>query len=586
VVGIGSQIGGYELLGKLGHGGMATLYVARRSGAEAFSRHVAFKVVHPHLVSDERFVRMFKDEARMMARVNHPNVVRVDELGEHEDTHFLVMEYVHGCSLSEFLRELDERRLRMSVDVAVHIAAKVAEGIHAAHETRDEHGEQMGLVHRDISPQNILLAAAGHVKLIDFGVAKARGRLQQTGTLTLKGKVAYMAPEQASARPVDRRVDIYALGIVLWEMLTMRRRFAGTNDFAILDQVRRPTYEPPSRHASGIPHALDEVLESALSADPDGRPATALEFRRRIVDACAGAVALEASDISELLLAVVGDQIRKRHSGLPETVSMVIERESGLLGAGEHQPNRLLDRNRIVKTHTTESTGDGGWHELETRDLPVPEPDPVEPVDHQVAELLGEPTSPRAQRPPDAAETGPTRPLDVAPTSTPIAGILSPDRKLFGVPMQAVVVVAMVALLGLAGSAGAWLAMRGVDESGSHVTVEAVELDAGELDPDTGAVPGMQEPVIPDATPPADEPPVPAAPDQPRTEHRPRVQGTVPAAHTPTEAPSTPVEPGPEAAPPDAGPGSAGRRTPTSMRNGSSQMTTAGDLPFVESLTP
>src|SRR5688500_5151049 len=235
---------------------MATLYLGQRSGAAGFAKNVAIKVVHPHLSDDPQFVRMFVDEALLSARIQHPNVAHVEELGEAEGTYFLVMEFVHGVSLSSLIRALARRKRRIAPELAVAIAIQVADGLHAAHETRGPNGEHLGVVHRDVSPQNVLLSYTGHVKLIDFGIAKAEGRTQSTAAGSIKGKFRYMSPEQALGRTVDRRSDVYALGIVLWEMLTGRNCFDGTNDLLVLDKVRNPQIEPPSTYTPALPAPL------------------------------------------------------------------------------------------------------------------------------------------------------------------------------------------------------------------------------------------------------------------------------------------------------------------------------------------
>ncbi|MCA9556880.1 MAG: serine/threonine protein kinase, partial [Myxococcales bacterium] len=176
-----------------------------------------------------------------------PNVVHVEELGREGDQHFLVMEYVHGCSLSQLLKELAKRDRGLPPELAVSIAIQVLAGLHAAHEVRDESGRSAGVVHRDVSPDNALLSFDGHVKLIDFGIAKVQSHATQTGG-QLKGKLRYMSPEQASGGVVDRTTDIYALGIVLWEMLTMRRYFQADNELALLDMIRAPEPRSPAAY--------------------------------------------------------------------------------------------------------------------------------------------------------------------------------------------------------------------------------------------------------------------------------------------------------------------------------------------------
>jgi serine/threonine-protein kinase len=324
---VGDVVGAYTVLAHLRSGGMADLYLARREGAAGFRRLVAIKVVHPRHAQDEQLVRMFLDEALLSARIDHPNVVHVEDLGQFDDTYFLVMEYVHGCSLAQLMRVLGQMHRRLSPLVAVAVAARVAEGLHAAHETTDDDGNLVSLVHRDVSPQNILLSHKGHVKLIDFGVAKARLRSEETNVAMLKGKVRYMAPEQATTGLVDRRSDVYSLGIVLWEMLTMRRLFAGKTEFEVLLKVRDPKIVPPSRYAPDIPAELDRVVLAALARDPDARPQNAKFFRRMLAQALPKALALDSAHLADLLLSIVGQELEQIRHDLPQEVSRVLQAE-------------------------------------------------------------------------------------------------------------------------------------------------------------------------------------------------------------------------------------------------------------------
>ena len=318
---VGESVGGYDIVAKLRAGGMATLFLGRKHGAAGFSRHVAIKVVHEHLASDPDFVRMFVDEALLQARIQNPHVVHVEELGEADGAHFMVMEYVHGCALAQLLLSLSKRKRRPQIDIVVSIALQTLAGLHAAHELRADDGKPLGVVHRDVSPQNVLLSRDGHVKLIDFGVAKAASSLNQTQGAMLKGKLRYMPPEQAFGKAVDRRADLYALGIVLWEMLTMRKLFAAQDDLSLLEMVRDPKIDPPSRWAQEVPPALDAVVLKALSKDPAHRYATAQEMRRALAEAVPAATMVEASSIAELIEASVGEELEKERKALPAAVS-------------------------------------------------------------------------------------------------------------------------------------------------------------------------------------------------------------------------------------------------------------------------
>ena len=315
---VGATVGPFEIVSEIKRGGMATLFVARRLGAAGFTRHVAIKVVHPHLAQDEQFVRMFIDEAKLAAQIKHPNVVHVEELGKYDGAYFLVMEYIHGCSLSELLRSLAEQHRRLRPEIATWIAAQIAKGLHAAHELCDPSGQALNVVHRDVSPHNILLSVDGHVKLIDFGVAKAERRAVQTKPGALRGKLRYMAPEQLSGN-VDRRTDLYALGIVLWEMLCGRRRFIG-DEIELLEQIRNPTHPPPSRMVD-VPRELDEAVLSVLSTDPKKRPQTGREFAQRLIDAVPGVAKVDAKNVSEVIRHFANSVIEARQLQLPESIT-------------------------------------------------------------------------------------------------------------------------------------------------------------------------------------------------------------------------------------------------------------------------
>ncbi|MEZ4249817.1 MAG: protein kinase, partial [Polyangiales bacterium] len=313
----GDRVADYDVVARMKTGGMATLFLGRRTGASGFSKPVAIKVVHPHLADDPSFVEMFVDEALLCARIQHPNVVHVEELREVDGTHLLVMEYVAGCSLGQLLRSLAKLKRRMTPELAVHVAIAVLDGLHAAHELKNEHGQPMEVVHRDVSPDNVLLAWQGHVKLIDFGVAKAMSRRTQTSGSMLKGKIRYMSPEQAFGKNVDRRTDVYALAIVLWECLTMRRLFSGSGaDLELLEQVRNPTIEAPSQFVADLPPALDAILLKALAKNPDERFRSAREMRRALADAMPRAAALDGADLAELMRIVMADEIEAQRAKL------------------------------------------------------------------------------------------------------------------------------------------------------------------------------------------------------------------------------------------------------------------------------
>ncbi len=301
---------------------MATLYLGRDADAPD-APPVAIKVIHEELSQDWQFVRMFVDEALISVRLRHPNVVRVDELGEERNVYFLVMEYVHGCSLAQLLRAMSRQGRRMRPEIAVWIAQQVAAGLHAAHEMTGHDGAVLGVIHRDVSPQNVLLSVDGEVKLLDFGIAKARGRAERTEAGVIKGKVRYMAPEQAIGDAIDRRIDVYALGVVLWEMLTMRRYIEGKTEMEVLRKVQSPEPVPPSVRADGIDPRIDAAVLAAIAPHAEGRPPTAAHLYHQL-----GAVVPEgtvgAPQVAELLRLFAATEIEAAARALPADVGAPI----------------------------------------------------------------------------------------------------------------------------------------------------------------------------------------------------------------------------------------------------------------------
>jgi serine/threonine-protein kinase len=272
------QLGRYQLITRMAVGGMAEVFLARHGELAGFRTLVVVKKVLPHLASDPDFITMFLDEARIASLLDHPNLVRIVEVGRHEDEFFLAMELVQGKPLSSLLRRALLHQQTIDPRVAAWIIAQAAAGLHHAHGVCGADGQPLGLVHRDVSPQNILISFEGAVKVIDFGIAGAVGRLTETGAGGLRGKLAYMAPEQARAEPVDARADVFALGVVLWESLCGQRLFARTTDVATLHAVLYHPIAPPSTVVADVPAALEAIVMKALSRDPAGRYQSAHEL--------------------------------------------------------------------------------------------------------------------------------------------------------------------------------------------------------------------------------------------------------------------------------------------------------------------
>ena len=265
-------MGRYELLYRLAMGGMAELYVARHSGIEGFERTVVLKRVLPHLTDDPEFIRMFLDEARIAASLDHPNIAQVTDIDEENGEYFFAMEYVHGQNLRQVLRKTEQG---LPLGIALLVITGVAAGLHHAHEALGADGRSLGLVHRDVSPANVMLAYNGAVKLTDFGIAKASARTSKTLAGRIKGKIGYMSPEQCRGEDVCRRSDIFSLGIVLYEATTGARAFYAPNDFAAMAKIARADYIVPSELDASYPVELERIIARALAKDPDDRYATA-----------------------------------------------------------------------------------------------------------------------------------------------------------------------------------------------------------------------------------------------------------------------------------------------------------------------
>lgn len=272
----GEQFGKYVLVGEIATGGMAEVFLGVKHGLEGFLKVVVLKRVLPQFSDNEQFVRMFIDEARIAARLDHPNIVRTYEFGEVNGQYFTAMEYLPGEDLRGILRRLSHSRQRLPVHVSVGIVMQLCAGLHCAHQLTDTNGRPLNLVHRDVSPPNIVITYGGEVKIIDFGVAKTN--TTETATGTIKGKLAYMPPEQVLGRGVGQRSDIFSAGVVLWELLTGRRLFGRESDAATLYAIMNDPIPPPSRYRSEVPRELDAIVLRALSRVPADRFDTAEEM--------------------------------------------------------------------------------------------------------------------------------------------------------------------------------------------------------------------------------------------------------------------------------------------------------------------
>ncbi len=339
----GDTLGNYHIAAHLTGGGMAAIYVGSRKG-DTNVTPIAIKVIHPHLSEEREAIRMFIDEAALSVRIRHPNVVRVDELGEESGVYYLAMEYVHGVTLAKLLGKMGLASRRLAPEMATFIAAEVAAGLHAAHETLDDSGEKLNVIHRDVSPQNILLSHQGRVKLVDFGIAKSAGRgAEHTRAGVIKGKFRYLAPEQAFSQHLDHRVDVYAMGVVLWEMLTMRRMWGNLDAIQLIGKIREAQVVPPSEFTPSIPKDLEAVVMRALARSPNDRFRSAAEMRQALLACRQGSVSY--SDLSDVLKGFVAEELRKTAKKLPKPIA----RASGV-------PSNMLLSSAFMDSDTADST--------------------------------------------------------------------------------------------------------------------------------------------------------------------------------------------------------------------------------------
>jgi serine/threonine-protein kinase len=320
----GLTLGRYELLVPIATGGTASVWAARMKGSRGFEKVVAAKVMLAELLDDPDAETMFLDEARTVARIRHPNVAEVLDLGEERGVLFLVMEWVDGEPLTVIAREA--RALGgVPLRIALKIAKQACAGLHAAHELLDDHGQHVGLVHRDVSPQNLLVGHDGQVKVIDFGVAKATSNQLRTNVGHLKGKVAYMAPEQALGDPVDRRTDVFALGIVLYQLITGKHPFRGDNEFVTLGRIRnKEPIEAPNLLVPSLPDEVNAIIVKAISKPRDARFQTMLELQRALEKVCPTNESGN-DELAAFMKTLLGNRGEKKRAAIREAMARVDE---------------------------------------------------------------------------------------------------------------------------------------------------------------------------------------------------------------------------------------------------------------------
>jgi serine/threonine protein kinase len=270
----------YRVIDRLASGGMAEVFVAESAGIEGFKKRVAIKRVLPHLSEKKKFISMFLDEARLGAHLSHSNCVQTFDIGVGDNAYFIVMEYVDGADLKGVIDYLRNNNRPFPVEIAVLLTVRICEGLTYAHELVGPAGEQMAIVHRDMSPPNILITKYGEVKIVDFGLAKASSQLEKSEPGIIKGKFSYLSPEAALGGEVDHRTDIFATGIILWELLSGKRLFLGENDFATVKQVQQATIPPLSQYRRDVPEELERIIRRSMAKDMNTRYGSARDLGR------------------------------------------------------------------------------------------------------------------------------------------------------------------------------------------------------------------------------------------------------------------------------------------------------------------
>jgi serine/threonine-protein kinase len=273
------RFGKYTLVDRIAVGGMAEIFLARQAGLEGFEKTIVIKRIRPHLSKQSNFVKMFLNEAKLAAQLNHPNIVQIYDLGKISESYFIAMEYIFGRDMRRIIPKADSLGIPFPMVYALKIASSVCEGLYYAHMRTDMYGQPLHIVHRDVTPENIFVSFDGTVKVLDFGIAKAANQIEQTRAGEIKGKLSYMSPEQCMGKALDNRSDIFSMGTVLYEWLTGFKLFTGDSEVAILKSITEGKIYAPSYFKADIPEAVEAILMKALEKDRDRRYQTAWEMQ-------------------------------------------------------------------------------------------------------------------------------------------------------------------------------------------------------------------------------------------------------------------------------------------------------------------
>jgi tRNA A-37 threonylcarbamoyl transferase component Bud32 len=462
------KLGRYKIVKHLADGGMAQVLLARADGIEGFERHVVVKRIHGERAADPVFVKMFLDEARLAAQLHHNNIVQVHDIGKSLGEYFFAMEYVHGEDLRKLLMKLNKKREKVPFEHIVTIIATTALALHHAHEQRGADRQPLGLVHRDVSPANIIVGYDGNVKVVDFGIAKAalRTKPEDTKDGALKGKVSYMAPEQCSGATVDRRSDVFALGIVMFELTTVRRLFKSKNDFLTMSAIVSGEVPAPSSYRTDLPPELEAIMLKALAHDPENRFQTAEEMREALEQFAADkGLRMSTGALAGYMKQLFGHRPEPWLVEEPVEYEMTIDFDGSESGAAKIATDPAIPENLeprlsspIMRARKRAATGG----EADAEDT-LATPEIIEALQEPAPLVPRDPILPVAPVPVaneswvhGSAPTGSGVPL-AWPTDVTGTAVSAPRRKLFAIggALVGLVLVAIVALATRGGDGGA-----------------------------------------------------------------------------------------------------------------------------------
>jgi serine/threonine-protein kinase len=341
----GTRFGKYTLINRIAVGGMAEIFLARQEGLEGFEKTICIKRIRPHLSSQVSFVRMFLNEAKLAAQLNHPNIVQIYDLGRIGESYFIAMEYIHGRDMSRCIPKAEKIGIQFPLVYALKVVTSICEGLYFAHNRTDAYGKPLNIVHRDITPENVMVSFNGTVKILDFGIAKATSQIEQTRAGEIKGKLSYMSPEQCMGKPLDHRSDIFSLGVIAYEWITGYKLFTGENEMAILKAIIDGKIYPPSYFKEDVPEAVERILMKALEKDREKRYQSAWDFQYD-VDQFLATQEFTPSNIH------LSNFMKQLFSDEAEAEQQLLQR----VATAEHVPDDVMEPEEVGATALTEDS--------------------------------------------------------------------------------------------------------------------------------------------------------------------------------------------------------------------------------------